>query len=226
MQQIDIDLEKLVSYPAIKPGIIHWNGTDIYKHSPLSQPVLKHIENNLDNVVFKNLSTQKAYLYYQKKYFGYMMEFNNKISLIKDAIYKGVIIDLNKFLLELLNIIEKLNSLNLCYWDFHQKNIYANNDGKPFIIDVDDMIYNPNNEDLHDQRKYLSEFIIYLYFKKDLSTIKFARNEVIEHFFNKKTLDYLEDIGNISIPAPDLPYILLEEFHDEEKIRWIKRRIK
>ena len=49
------------------------------------------------------------------------MEFNNKISLIKDAIYKGVIIDLNKFLLELLNIIEKLNSLNLCYWDFHQK---------------------------------------------------------------------------------------------------------
>lgn len=33
------------------------------------------------------------------------MEFNNKISLIKDAIYKGVIIDLNKFLLELLNII-------------------------------------------------------------------------------------------------------------------------
>ena len=56
MQQIDIDLEKFLSYPAIKPGIIHLNGTDIYKHSPLSQPVLKHIENNLDNVVFKNLS--------------------------------------------------------------------------------------------------------------------------------------------------------------------------
>ena len=88
------------------------------------------------------------------------------------------------------------------------------------------MIYNPNNEDLHNQRKYLSEFIIYLYFKKDLSTIKFARNEVIEHFFNKKALDYLEDIGNLSIPAPDLPYILLEEFQDEEKIRLIKRRIK
>ena len=40
------------------------------------------------------------------------------------------------------------------------------------------------------------------------------------------TLDYLEDIGNLSIPAPDLPYILLEEFQDEEKIRLIKRRIK
>ena len=66
MQQIDIDLETFLSYPAIKPGIIHLNGTDIYKHSPLSQLVLKHIENNLDNVVFKNLSTQKAYLYYQK----------------------------------------------------------------------------------------------------------------------------------------------------------------
>ena len=88
------------------------------------------------------------------------------------------------------------------------------------------MEYFPSNEDLHNQREYLTEFLLCIYLNQRKSVHAFARQEVIQKYFKDKTLMYIDSLGNLANQAPELPYCIIEELHDKEKRDMIKSKIK
>lgn len=225
MDKIDINMDKFMKMKKIKPKVIHYHRNKIYKRSPQSLTIVKAIDSLKDEPVFKHISVPEAYLYDKQNYFGYVMKYYKKLKEIREAEAKGRIKDIEQFSIELLQIIDKLNNLNLCYWDFHSKNILSDKEGHPFILDIDDMDYYPTNEDLHNQREYLTEFLFYLYIDIDRPVQSFAKEEIIQHTFNGKTLKYIDQLGDLSKTAPDLPYCIIEELRNPEKRDMIKSKI-
>lgn len=225
MNKIEISIERFLRFPPLKPGIVHRHKNMVYKYSPNSLEIITAIENYRKEEVFKHMSTPKAYLFSKKTYFGYTMEYYKKLKKINSALNLGIIKDIEIYVLELLEIIEKLNSLNLCYWDFHNSNILSDEFGHPFIIDIDDMNYIPTHEDLHYQRQFLTEFLLNLYLEKNKDTISYYKEASIQKHFTSKTLRYLENLGNLGLDVPDLPYCIIEELSDKEKRDMIKSKI-
>lgn len=225
MEKIDINIGAFMKMKQIKPTVIHLHRNKIYKRSPESLPIIETIDSFRNQPVFKNTSLPEAYLYDKKGYFGYIMKYYKKLKQVDEALKKGIIKDIETFSLELLQIIDELNKLNLCYWDFHFENILSDSKGHPFILDLDDIDYFPSNEDLHNQREYLSEFLLCIYLEKRRSIHRFAREDVIQKYFSTKTLTYIDTLGDLGKTAPDLPYCIIEELRDKEKRDMIKSKI-
>ena len=226
MDRIKISMKKFNRMRPIKQGIVHYKNDKIYKHSPRTFDIVNAIDTLQDQEVFKYISVPTAYLYYKKKYFGYVMNYYKKLKQVEEAIKKGIIKDIEKYSLELLSIIEELNKLHLCYWDFHEENILSDEKGHPFILDIDDMEYLPSHEDLHNQREYLAEFLLCIYLNKRKSIHSFARETIIKQTFKDKTLMYIDSLGDLKEPVPELPYCIIEELQDIEKRELIKSNIK
>lgn len=225
MNKIEISIEQFLRFPSIKPGIVHRHKNMVYKYSPNSLEIVVAIEAYRKEEVLKHISIPKAYLFSKKTYFGYTMEYYKKLKNINSALDLGIIKDVEVYALELLEIIKKLNSLNLCYWDFHNSNILSDEFGHPFIIDIDDINYIPTHEDLHYQRQFLTEFLLNLYLKKAKNTIGYYKDESIQKYFTPNTLKYLDNLGNLGLDVPDLPYCIIEELTDKEKTDMIKSKI-
>lgn len=225
MEKIDISMDKFMKMKKIKPKVIHLYMGKIYKHSPNSLSIIETIDALRTESVFKHISTPEAYLYDKQKYFGYIMKYYKKLKQIKEAEEKGEIRNIEKFAIELLLIIEELNKLNLCYWDFHSQNILSDKEGHPFILDIDDMDYYPTDEDLHNQRECLTEFLLYLYLDTDKPVHSFLKDEVIQQSFGTKTLTYIDTLGDLNKTPPELPYCIIEELRDKEKRDMIKSKI-
>ena len=226
MERIDINLDVFNKMKPLKKNVVHIHQNKLYKYSPESLNIVRTIDEFSSNPVFKSIAIPQAYLYDKQKYFGYIMKYYKKIYQVEQAIQNGLIKDIEKYALELLSIIEELNKLNLCYWDFHCGNILSNNKGHPFILDVDDMEYFPTNEDLHSQREYLSEFLLVIYLGKRKSIHSFAREDIIQKYFKNSTLEYLDTLGDLKEPVPRLPYCIIEELSDIDKRETIKSKIK
>lgn len=227
MQEIEITKRKFNSYKKIINGIVHCDENNIYKYSPTSWPIMTIIENNIDKEYFKNIATPKAYLICQKKFFGFVMDYNKTIIKISEAIKANRIENINKYIEKLLNIIEELNKIGIYYWDFHSGNIMVDENGNPFVLDIDGAEYIPEIDYLHSQREYLTEFLINIYLgKDDLFFIHKPKWEWIGHkYMSKKSQDYINVLGNLCKPAPELPYCILEDFKDEEKLMLIKSQL-
>lgn len=225
MEKIDINLNSFMKLKPIKETVVHIHKNQIYKRSPESLHIVSAIDSFRKEPVFKHISVPEAYLYDKNIYFGYVMKYYKKLKQVNEAIKKGIIKDVEKYALELLTIIEELNRLNLCYWDFHFENVLSDKNGHPFILDIDDMEYYPSNEDLHSQREYLTEFLLCIYLDKKRSVHRFAREEAIQKYFRSKTLAYIDSLGNLQHPAPDLPYCIIEELQDIDKREMIKSKI-
>ena len=225
MDKIQINFDKFSKMKALKKDIVHLHRNKVYKHSPETLEIVTAIDSFRNNPVFQHVALPTAYLYNKKQYFGYIMKYYKKLHDVEEAIKKGIIKDIEKYALELLAIIEELNKLKLCYWDFHHENILSDEQGHPFILDFDDMDYFPSNEDLHNQREYLTEFLLCIYLGKRKSVHSFAREEAIQKYFKEKTLMYIDTLGDLKEPAPDLPYCIIEELHNEDKRDMIKSKI-
>ncbi len=225
MDRIEINLDAFNKLKPIKKGIVHLHRNKLYKHSPDTLEIVTAIDSFRTNPVFQRIAAPTAYLYDKKQYFGYAMNYYRKLKQVDDAIKSGIIVDIEKFSLELISIIDELNKLNLCYWDIHYLNVLSDPKGHPFILDIDDIELIPSNEDLHDQRQYLTEFILSLYLGIDKSIHQLAREEVIQKYFKDKTLMYIDTLGDLKEPVPDLPYCIIEELHDQEKRDMIKSKI-
>lgn len=226
MERIDINMDAFMKMHQIKPTIVHLHKNRIYKRSPETLPLVNVIDSLRNEPPFKHIAIPEAYLYDKETYFGYVMKYYKKLKEVNEAIKKGIIKDIEKFAIELLQIIEELNKLNLCYWDFHFENILSNKQGHPFILDIDDMEYFPSNEDLHNQREYLTEFLLCIYLGKRKSVHAFARQEAIQKYFKDKTLMYIDSLGDLGRKAPDLPYCIIEELQNKDKRDMIKSKIK
>lgn len=226
MERIDINMDAFMKMHQIKPTVVHLHKNKIYKRSPDTLPLINVIDSLRNEQPFKHISIPEAYLYEKETYFGYIMKYYKKLKQVNTAIKKGIIKDIEKFALELLQIVDELNKLDLCYWDFHFENILSDKQGHPFILDLDDMEYFPSNEDLHNQREYLTEFLLCIYLEKRKSVHAFARQEAIQKYFSDKTLMYIDSLGNLGVEAPELPYCIIEELQDQEKRDMIKSKIK
>lgn len=227
MEEIAITKRKFNSYKKIVDGYVHCDENNIYKYSPTSWPIMERIEQNISEDYLKNIAIPKAYLICQKQFFGFVMEYNKTIVKINEAINSGKIININEYIEKLLYIIEKLNEIGIYYWDFHSGNIMVDGKGEPFILDIDGAEYIPEIDYLHSQREYLTEFLINIYLGKDnLFFIHKPKWEWIGHkYMSKKSQEYINVLGNLNKPAPELPYCILEDFKDEEKLMLIKSQL-
>lgn len=225
MEKISINLDTFDKMRPIKKSVVHLYRNQIYKHSPESLEVVKAIESYQSKPVLKHLSVPIAYLYDKKAYFGYVMRYYKTLHHVEEAIKKGIIKDIEKYALELLKIIEELNKLGLFYWDFHSENVLVDKKGHPFLLDIDDIELIPTNEDLHSQREYLTEFLLCIYLNKRKSVHSFAREKIIQNTFKDSTLMYIDTLGDLKEPAPELPYCIIEELQNEERREMIKSKI-
>lgn len=226
MQKIHTTYEEFMSYLKIKPGIVHLNDGIVYKHSPNSEEIIQAIEESKTHPVFKHISIPLSYLKIKDLYFGYTYEFKNDIHLVEDAIYLGIINNINEFISELLKIVEELNKLNMCYWDFHRNNIYSDKNGVPFIIDIDDMVYNPTRVNQYHQVKYLTEYILNLLLDQEKTLSQFLRDPAMQKHMSIESMDYIESLIRRTGTVTTLPYKLIEELSNPYKRELIKSKIK
>lgn len=226
MERKEITYDEFMSYPKIKPGVVHIHEGIVYKHSPNSFEIISEIDRTKGNPLMKSISIPTHYLYTKEDYFGFTYQFNRDLHLIEDALYLGIIKDINTFISELLKIIEKLNKMNMCYWDFHRKNIYSNNEGNPFMIDVDDIKLNPKELNLYHQAKYLTEFILNIYLNQEKTVPEFRRNFAIQTYLSTESLAYLDSIVKRNGNRVELPYIIIDELSNPLKRELIKSKIK
>ena len=226
MNTIELSQERFLRFPSLKHGVVHIHNGNLYKYSPSSWGIVTTIEKYHHEEVFNHLSIPKAYFFNQKEYLGYVMEYYKKLKRIKEALKKGLIKDLNEYLFNLIVIVEKLNELNLIYWDFHDDNILVDEKGNPFIIDIDDIEIIPAVDEFYRQRRYLTEFILNMYFEDYRSFGVYLRNKELRNILSKKIITYMENLTTHAKPIPDLPYLLIEELKDDEKLQLIKRSIK
>ena len=226
MERKEITYDEFMSYPNIKPGVVHIHEGIVYKHSPNSFEIISELDRTKAHPVMKSISIPTHYLYTKDNYFGFTYQFNKDLHLIEDAIYLGIIKDINTFISELLRIIEELNRMNMCYWDFHRKNIYANKEGNPFMIDVDDMKFNPKELNLNYQAKYLTEFILNIYFNQEKTVPEYIRNFAIQTYLSTESLAYLDSIVRRNGSRIELPYRIIDELSNPSKREVIKSKIK
>lgn len=225
METIHISIEEFNKMKKIKPDVVHLHRGQIYKRSPQSFDIIKAVDELRNEKPFRHIAVPSAYLYDKKRYFGYAMKYYKKLRQVEEAIAKGIIKDIEKYALELLGIIDELNKLKMCYWDLHFENILSDQKGHPFILDLDDIELLPSKEDLHNQREYLTEFLLILYLGKRKSVYSYARDLTIQKYFSEKTLMYLDTLGNLTEPVPDLPFCIIEELQDREKRDMIKSKL-
>lgn len=226
MENIQMNLEEFLSLNKLKPGVVHFRDGIVYKNSPNSKEVVELIEQTKTHPVMKHISLPTAKIFIDDFYFGYTYKFNSKIRQVIDALFLGIIPDEEKFALELIDIIEKFNELGLCYWDFHKNNIFSDESGHPYLIDIDDIRLNQTELDRYLQIKYLTEFILDTYLETDKTLQQLLRDPVIKKYFSIKTINYIESLIKRTEKTFDLPYIVIEELSNPHKRELIKSNIK
>lgn len=226
MKKRQITIEEFLSYTPIKPGVVHIHQGLVYKHAPNSLEIANAINDAKADPVFKYITVPKSVLFLDDIYFGYTTKFQSNLHIVEDAEYLGIITDINEYIWKLIQIIEKLNKLNMCYWDFHRNNIYSDKDGVPFIIDIDDMVYNPTRVNQYHQVKYLTEYILNLLLEQEKTLSQFLRDPAIQKYMSIESMDYIESLIRRTGTVTNLPYKLIEELSNPYKRELIKSKIK
>lgn len=226
MKEIDITFDSFYSFKPLKKETVRKKGRLVYKYSPLSERNISILHAKMDEKVLKQLATPESKLKCKGTYFGYIMYFR-RLKKIKDAIPQANINQMSNFLIELIQIVEELNRLDIAYWDFHSNNVLVDKKGMPFLLDVDDIEYKAEKELLYRQIEYLIEFIFNVTLSNNYSLIKTLKSEALNGILSKKTLNFIQNIINKD-PNQSLilPYDLVEELKDKEKIHIIKRKLK
>ena len=226
MKRIQLDIDEFMSFKQIKPGVVHLHNGMIYKHSHSSEKLVTALDMTKAHPVMKNITIPEAKLYIDNFYFGYAYQFNNKLRQVLDALFLGIIPNEETFILELINIIEELNKLGFCYWDFHKNNIFSDAEGHPFLLDIDDIRTQENNVNRYHQIKYLTEFILNIYLDTDKTLSQLMQQPAIRKYLKDSTIAYIESLikrnGNIN----ELPFCIIEELSNPYRKELIKTSIK
>ncbi len=227
MQTREITYDEFLSYNAIKPGIVHIHQGLVFKHSPNSEELIETIETITQGTPVRNhITIPHTKLKVNNNYFGYQYDFNNKLRQVEDALFLEIIKDEEQFATLLLTLIDELNKLDLCYWDFHRNNVFSDQLGHPFLIDLDDIKYQPKPLNMYHQLKYLTEYLLNLYLKKEKILLEYRREPLLQQYFSQKTIEYIQGLGKKPGTVTELPYCIIDEFSDTYKKEELKIRIK
>ncbi len=222
-----ITKERFLSFPPIKQDIVHVYKGEIYKRDTASKRVVLKLDELRNDPRFNQILIPNALLFEERtteiSYFGYKAKYYRRLKKVLEAAKKGQI-NLDTFFQELLSFIHLLNQEDMLYWDFHDKNILVRN-GHPFLIDIDDICLNPDSDDETHQREYLTEFILNTYLECCSSVIGFKCNSIVRQTFSKEFYDYL-CYTQYRSPEHILPYSILEELKDKDRVEYVKKKIK
>ena len=123
-----------------------------------------------------------------------------------------------------INVIVKTEK-GLQFGTVAMSNILVDEKGKPFLIDIDDIVTIPSIEEFYQQSQYLTEFILNIYLEEYQTLRMRIGDKEIRRIFSEKAIAYMENLTVIANPIPNLPYILLDELKDEEKVLKLKKQI-
>ncbi len=228
METLYITKERFLSFSPIKQDIVHREGSLIYKHDTESKRVVERLDQHRNDPEFHKILIPEIILYEEHSndeytYFGYASQYYKNLRNVIEEIKKRRI-NPSEYFKELLVFIEYLNERDLLYWDFHQDNIVVK-DKKPFILDIDDIAIGADNSDRANQREFLTEFILNTFLNCRKSVIGFKNDPTIKAYFTHESLDYMSYTFECS-DEHILPYCILEELSDEEKVAKIKKIIR
>lgn len=226
MQKIELDIDEFLSYKPIKPSVVHLHQGLVYKQSIDSKELTIALEKTKAYPVMQHISFPKYQLYIKDFYFGYAYKFNNKLHQILDAIFLGIIPNEETFIIELINIIEELNKLGFCYWDFHKNNIYSDPEGHPFLLDIDDIRLKQTSLNRYHQIKYLTEFILNIYLDTDKNLQQLLKEPAIRKYLKDSTIEYIESLVRRNGTTTELPFCIIEELNNPFRKELIKSNIK
>lgn len=226
MSIIKITREELWEMEDIYNSNVYLKNGIIYKCDTESEQVIKKIHQLGNHPYLKQIVKPIDFLELEKEYFGYTMLYYNTIKKVNEAIKQGTIKNLGDFFDELFMIITKLNTLKLIYWDFHENNIFSDENGHPFIIDLDDIEQEPSDTNLLEQKEYLTEFLLGTYTEQYHGYYWYFKTTALKDILNKEANEYLEMIRNGDPTVKEMPYSVLTELEDQDKTNALKLALK
>jgi hypothetical protein len=226
MRIINITEEEISKMRILKEDNVFLKGNYVYKKDTESEEIIKKIIELGNHPALDQLSKPQAILEMQKEYYGYVMKYYKALKNVNDAIKQGIITNLGDYFNELFMIVTKLNLINLIYWDFHEGNILCDKNGKPFIIDLDDISDETSDENLIEQKEYLLEFLLGTFLGQYRGYPVYFRNSALKDILNKEANEYLEGIYNRDMSIKDMPYSVLTELEDNDKTNALKLSFK
>jgi hypothetical protein len=228
MKKLNINIDNIYKMTSIKSGIIYKDKNYIYKIAKSKEELIKKIESLYKNTEYeKYLCLADSLLYQDNFCYGLRLPYIKNLTSINNLNEEY----LNTYFLKLLEILEEFNKNNLLYYDCHDGNILVK-DNLPFILDLDSTLYlqedYPFNRNI--QIEYLIEFILSAYFKiyKYYFLTDYLKNISFNKYYSKdfcKYLSNLEENKDDYTRKIELPYIIIEELKDKEKIDKIKKLI-
>lgn len=226
MRIINITEEEIAKMKVLKEDNVFLKGNFVYKRDSESEEIIKKIIELGNNPALDQLSKPLAILELQKQYYGYVMKYYKALQNVNDSIKNGTIKNLGDYFNELFMIVTKLNIIKLIYWDFHEGNILVDKNGKPFIIDLDDISDEDSDENLLEQKEYLSEFLLGTYLGQYKGFPAYFRNNALRDILNNEANEYLEGIYNRDMSIKDMPFVVLTELEDQDKTNALKLSLK
>lgn len=226
MRIINITEEEIAKTKVLKEDNVFLKGNFVYKRDSESEEIIKKIIELGNNPALDQLSKPLAILELQKQYYGYVMKYYKALQNVNDAIKNGTIKNLGDYFNELFMIVTKLNIIKLIYWDFHEGNILVDKNGKPFIIDLDDISDEDSDDNLLEQKEYLSEFLLGTYLGQYKGFPAYFRNNALRDILNSEANEYLEGIYNRDMSIKDMPFVVLTELEDQDKTNALKLSLK
>lgn len=222
MNRIEIPISKMLTYKALKPGIVHQKGKLTYKYAKNSQEIMTFLEYIQKTENIPNILYAKAFLYQNNQYYGYASLYYKKLKDVSELI-KSPSFNKNIFVEKLIELIKTLDNLCLCYYDLHFGNVKISED-EPFLLDTDHMIINPIIEDLIFQRRNLLCIIISIYTENFsiFAVNKMLSNSDSRKIFSNEAIKYLEAVIKRTEFIEEYPYIIIDELSDEEKTLKLK----
>ncbi len=228
MESQIITKERFLSFRPLKQDIVHVYRNQVYKYDDASKDIVLKLNEHRDDPEFKKILIPDTLLYEriseeELSYFGYKAKYYRRAKKVLQAVKSGKI-NIDTYFLELLQFIDLLNKNGILYWDFHDKNILVL-DGHPFILDIDDICLTADADDETCQREYLTEFILNMYFEQFRSIIGYKNDTAVRNAFSREFTDYLAYTLYRS-PEHILPYKILEELQDKDKVAYVKKYTK
>lgn len=226
MKIINITQKDISKLHMLKDDNVFLKGNYVYKKDNESEEIIKKIIELGNHPALNQLSKPIAILELEKEYYGYVMKYYKTLKNVNEAIKQGIITNLGDYFNDLFMIVTKLNLINLIYWDFHEGNILCDKNGKPFIIDLDDISDEASDENLLEQKEYLLEFLLGTFLGQYRGYPVYFRNNALQDILNKEANEYLKGIYNRDMTIKEMPFAVLTELEDEDKTNALKLSFK
>lgn len=225
MITVKIDINELRQFKNLKDKLVFQKDDKVYKIAQNTKNIVSILDVLRNEPTFKSIILPEGTMINQKddRYLGYITPYLSNLSSIDEITdYKKKLEFLNKC----IELVNKINSFQLTYWDFHEGNVKKDQNGNPFLLDFDDMIINPNETDILDQNDYLAMFIFgELVIRSEALYYAIQNMNGIDKILKRSTLESLRNLGDKDPLSKEAHLDLFEELKDYDKVLALKQKL-